>query len=129
MSGLAGAYYIRRGYLNAAALRNRDAGMASVKAENYDQGLVQLGGYLGRFSNRPEQFEARYAEALFNYALSRQMVEEPKGAHLVTAVSLWKRYLAIQPGNSEARHKLLDAQLGLGWVPEALDTAQEILKT
>ena len=118
VGGLAGTYYIRRSYLNAWAMREREAGMVSVKAEDYAAGLAQLGHYLGRYSDRSEQFEGRYTDALFNYALSRQMVEEPKMAHLVTAASLWKRYLAIRPNNAEARHQLLDAQLGLGWIPE-----------
>ena len=151
---LGGAYFVRRAILNASAMRDREAGMASVKAEDYAKGLQELGNYLARFANRPEAQESRYADALFNYALSRQMVEEPKRAHLMIAVPLWKRYLALpivirtQKSEAErverneviivdlpllelreARHKLLDAQVGVGWLPEALDTASIILKT
>ena len=132
---LAGTYYARRGYLNASAMHDRELGLAAVKAGDYPSGLTELGHYLGRFAERAEAHEIRYADALFNYALARQMVEEPKEMHLVTAVSLWKRYMALRPDNAqppqllEARHWSLDAQMALGWLPEALDTAQDILKT
>ncbi len=105
-------YVLRKRYVNARVLRDRDAGYAALAREDYFVALNKIGPYVERHPTE--------VDALSKYALARSKVEEPNGKHLADAMSLYRRVLELQPDNAEARRQLLDLYVSVGFNSEIL---------
>jgi tetratricopeptide (TPR) repeat protein len=115
-----GAYAVRKAWQRSQALSAGKEGVAAAKAGDYKNALKQIYVYRRKYPND--------IEALYYFALARQNVPEPDGGNLLEAASLWRQYVDVKPDDIEARRRLLDLYLNLGFNSESLDEADALLK-
>ena len=113
-------YFVGREVLKGRIMSWRDEGLAAASAGDHERAAEVLGRYLKR---RPGDSVAVRA-----FVKSREIAELPHGMHLYEAANALKSLLAEDPGNLEDRRHLLHLYVKLDKRPEALDTAEAILR-
>ena len=113
------AYLLRVRQLSARARRALAEGTAALNDARYYDALQNIGVYVQR---HPDD-----ADALYEYALAREHVEQPNGKHLLDAASFYSRALSIRPDLEPARRGLLALYLKIGFNSEAKSTAEMLL--
>lgn len=98
----------------------KQEGIAAAKARNHERASDLLLRYLQR--------RAWDTEALGYYIKSRESVELPNGQHLAETIGALKLLLQEEPDRLEDRRHLLDLYVKVNRLPEALETADLILK-
>src|SRR3954469_2437842 len=99
----------------------REQGIAASKAEQHAAAADLLVRYLQR---RPED-----VEALSYYIKSREAAELPNGQHLAATIDALKMILSQDPDRLKDRRHLMDLYAKLEHRPEAIDTANTLLKS
>jgi len=113
-------------YFGAKAILNQriehwgNEGIAASAAGDHEPAADLLARYLRR---RPDRIDALSA-----YVKSRELAVLPNGQHLAETIVGLKMLVGIDPNRIEDRRHLLELYAKLGRRPEALDTADAILK-
>ena len=114
------ALYLRNEHRKAVRLEAaRQAGMAAYQAGDYAAALESLRFYVARNKSDPQ--------ALFAYGIARSRVEEPSGKHILEGINTLSALLQIDPGNLEAKHRLLELYTQAFYSDEAVDLADRVL--
>jgi len=112
--GITVAYFVRKRQITDRVLRDRDLGFAALEAGDYFNALHKIGPYVQR---NPTDING-----LVKYAMARRNVEEPNAKHLSDAISLYRRVLEQNPEHPDARERLLEIYLAVGFNTEILTT-------
>lgn len=118
--GTGAALYYRNEHRKTARLQQAlDAGMKAYAAGDYKTALNSLKSYVSRVKSNPE--------ALFAYGVSRSRIEETNGKHITEGITVFTTLIALDPANSEAKHRLLDLYTQAGYSNEAIDLSDRVL--
>jgi tetratricopeptide (TPR) repeat protein len=121
VAGVGSAFYLHSRQAEQKLLDARAAGLLLFQQHKYADALPQLGKYIARHQSDPD--------ALYAYATSRALTEEPDGRHVIEGMQLLRRYLDLAPDNAEARELLLDLYTRAGYSNEAVELADRVLSS
>ncbi len=111
---------VRTSQIKARITASRAEGMVALEQKDYESALHKLGTYLQR---HPEDMEVSLA-----YAKARQEVPRPNGRHLTDAIAVLRRVITSEPDNLEAGRTLLKLYTRVGYITEAAELAQSLLR-
>ncbi|HYO11384.1 MAG TPA: tetratricopeptide repeat protein [Tepidisphaeraceae bacterium] len=118
--GIGAGLYYRNEHRKAAKLASaRAAGMAAYKAGDYRGALDNLKTYTWKVKAD--------TEALHAFAVSRTRIEVPNGSHITEGIALFTTLLQAEPGNLDAKHRLLDLYTQAYYNNEANELASRLL--
>src|SRR5690349_1396383 len=122
MVGIAAALYWRNEHQkNVRLAEARAAGMTAYEAGDYRAALDSLKFYVAREQGKQDP------EALYAYGVSRARLEETNGKNITEGITVFNALLQIDPGNLEAKHRLLDLYTRAHYSKEAIELADRTL--
>jgi predicted Zn-dependent protease len=114
-------FYVHRKYkIRAQYAAWREEGMAAAHAGDHAKVVERLLTYLGRY---PED-----VEVLIEYARSRPLVELPKNQHIADTIRALRYLVKVRPDLVNQHRELLGYYAQTGYVSEAIDSANALLK-
>src|SRR5829696_5303616 len=117
---LVGGYFVGKFILRQRVQGWRDRGIAASKAGEHAKATELLVRYLQR---RPDD-----VQALDNYIRSRELAELANGQHLAETIAAIRLLLNNDPDRVDQQVHLLELYARLDNRPEAIDTANALLK-
>jgi tetratricopeptide (TPR) repeat protein len=115
-----GLFFVRRWQTDARMAGHRERGFAAYAAQDRMKALDEFARFLKSLRN------ARDAEVLKAYGLTRAKVTEFDGRHQLEAIDVLRRYLALQPEDRATRLETLKLCNRAGLLVEALDQASRL---
>lgn len=122
VAGGAAFYGYRQKQIHGQYMDTRALAMKAYEQQHYSEAIPLFSKYSARYPNDKE--------ALYAFAISREKVPEADGSHISHGITLFRHYLELDPGNSDAQHKLLDLESPRSsYAGEAINLANEILQS
>lgn len=114
-----GYWVVRDVMRDRLAVQRRATGLEHFEQGEYQKALGDLSYAVSRNQND--------LEALLAFAATRARVIEPNRRHLISAVQLYNRVLALDPKNLDAMAAMVDLRMRLGMRVEAEEAAENLL--
>ncbi|HEY1685441.1 MAG TPA: tetratricopeptide repeat protein [Tepidisphaeraceae bacterium] len=120
VGGGTGAYVFRKLQVRHLLAHDRAEGLAAVQKKDYPTAVKDLGEYL---ASRPNDIEVLKA-----YLKARPMAGGSEVATVRDTIPRLHQLVLFDPSDTDARQQLMDLYWRYGYVPEAEEQAQELLK-
>lgn len=119
IGGISAAFYLHARQGERKLQEARTEGLELFAQQKYPAALGKLSSYISHHQTD--------REALFAYAKSRALTQEPDGRHVIEGLQLLRRYLDLAPDDAEARELLLDLYTRAGYANEAVELSDRVL--